>query len=195
MRFFRAAALALAFASPVLIPSAPARAETATGSKVALVDIRRVLLESDDGKRMQAAVKKLMDKQSVDLGKKKRVIDADKDKLEKELAAAKDKSKLERKVVEWQKRALDFDELQRKAVLEAQKLEQEQTAPIVKKVQDLIQRVARAGGYDLVLEKQAAVHLTGGLDVTDKVIKLCNDEPPAKALPPPPPPKGKGQKG
>ena len=67
---------------------------------------------------------------------------------------------------------------------ELQRKQDEVLRPIRAKVQDLVKQLARKEGYTLVVEKQAAVYVSDGLELTERVIQLYNQGATATATPP-----------
>src|SRR5262245_57712100 len=63
----------------------PAQAQV----KMAVVDARRAVLETEDGLRLQAALKKLFDSRQTELDAKQAQLQKDRDALEKDAQAAK----------------------------------------------------------------------------------------------------------
>ena len=83
---FLAPLLALAFAGATL---AAVPREAAAQAKVAVVDVRRAVLETEEGLRVQATLKKLFDSRQVELDNKQRALQQEKEALDKETAAGK----------------------------------------------------------------------------------------------------------
>src|SRR3954471_16398067 len=84
-RRLRATALAALTAGALLAAASPAAAQ----SKVAVIDVRRAVLETEQGLRVQATLKKLFDSRQVELDGKQRDLQAQKEALDKEAQAGK----------------------------------------------------------------------------------------------------------
>ena len=82
-RRLRIGALAAIAGSALLLAAAPAAAQ----SKVAVIDVRRAVLETEQGLRVQATLKKLFDNRQVELDGKQRQLQTDKETLDKEAQA------------------------------------------------------------------------------------------------------------
>src|SRR5262245_22757485 len=104
-RRLRKSALALAMGFALLGAAAPAAAQ----SKIAVIDVRRAMLETEQGLRVQATLKKLFDNRQIELDNKQRQLQADKDALEKEAQAGKaSKDALQKKYENLQKQAAEL---------------------------------------------------------------------------------------
>ena len=160
------AVMAAAVATPVL-----AQADT----KVAVIDLRRAVVETEDGLRVQARLKQLFDHRQTDLdelqkGFQQAQLDFEKDKknpnIAKDLLAKKD-VELKRQAVELQNKLVEYQN-------EMRRQESEATMPIVQRMMVLLRRLASQGNYDLVLDKAAVPYFRSDLDVTDRIIQMYN---------------------
>jgi outer membrane protein len=189
-RRLRGAALAALTSGALLAAASPAAAQ----SKVAVIDVRRAVLETEQGLRVQATLKKLFDSRQVELDAKQRQLQTDKEALEKEAqsgkankeAIAKKYDTLQRQAAELQTTMMDYQR-------EMQRRETEMTTPILQGVLDAVKRIAAQDGFEMVLEKSAVPYFRGDLELTDRAIQLYNSGSPAPKGPPPgdkPPAKG-----
>ena len=145
----------------LLIALAPAA--SAQAMRVAVVETQRAVMETEDGLRAQATLKKLFEKRQKELDQKQKDLQKEREEM----------AQVQAVFVEYNK------ELQQK--------QNELTGPIVQKVVGIIRRLATQEGYDMVLERQAATYFRSDLDLTDKVITLYNrDGGGAKAAAPAP---------
>jgi len=173
-RRFLAPMLALAFAGAALM-AAPREAAAQAQSKFAVVDVRRAVLETEEGLRVQATLKKLFDSRQVELDNKQRALQQEKEELDKEAAAGKTpKDALQRKMDNLQKQAGELQALIVDYQREMQRKESELTTPILQKVLGLVRRIASQEGYDMVLEKSAVPYFRADLEVTDRAIQMYN---------------------
>ncbi|WP_437839963.1 OmpH family outer membrane protein [Sorangium sp. So ce1153] len=177
---------AAAMGGAALLSSAPASAQ----SKIAVVDVRRAMLETEEGLRVQATLKKLFDSRQVELDTKQRALADERDKLDKEAQAGKTpKDALQRRFETWQRQAAELQSTMVDYQREMQRKESEMTTPILQKVLGLLRRLAAQEGYDLILDKSAAPYYRADLELTDRAIQLYNsgqtgDATPGKAAPP-----------
>jgi outer membrane protein len=156
---------------------APARAQAPQPSRIAFVDVQRVLARSAAGvaareqlEREKAAMQKQLDGQRVEVEKLR-------DELEKKgqllsAEARRDKQEaLERKVRDVRRMV---DDLQK----ELQKKEQELLAKVLHDVSGVVQKLGKDRGYTLIVEKRGASVVYGAAeaDVTDEIVKAFDDE-------------------
>jgi outer membrane protein len=174
MRRKIACLLAAAVAATVMA-AGPARAE---GIKVAVIDVNKVLNESEAGKtarkKMEGRYDELKKKiESVNEEARKMKEDLDKQKilLGKEKLAAKEEA-LKTKVTELR-------ELTKEAEKEMQNRQGELTRDVLKVIEVQVEKIVKEEKIDLVLERGGGViHFNPSLDITDKVLALVNKEKP-----------------
>ncbi|WP_437728103.1 OmpH family outer membrane protein [Sorangium sp. So ce861] len=177
---------AAALGGAALLSPAPASAQ----SKIAVVDVRRAMLETEEGLRVQATLKKLFDSRQVELDTKQRALADERDKLDKEAQAGKTpKDALQRRFETWQRQAAELQATMVDYQREMQRKESELTTPILQKVLGLLRRLAAQEGYDLILDKSAAPYYRADLELTDRAIQMYNsgqvgDAAPGKGAPP-----------
>lgn len=165
--------------------ASPALAEM----KIAVVDTQRAVMETEDGLRAQATLKKHFDKRQHELDEKQTSLQKEREDLEKQKDVLS-KQALQTRVDKWQH---DMSELQAVFVeynKELQKKQGEMTQPIFQKTMGIIRRLATQSGYDLVVDKQAVPYNRSDLDLTDRVITEYNQAAGATSAPPTPAPKG-----
>lgn len=174
-----------ALSGVALLSAAPASAQ----SKIAVVDVRRAMLETEEGLRVQATLKKLFDSRQVELDTKQRALSEERDKLDKEAQSGKTpKDALQRRFETWQRQAAELQATMVEYQREMQRKESELTTPILQKVLGLLRRIAAQEGYDLIIDKAAAPYYRADLELTDRAIQMYNsgqtgDGPPAKGAP------------
>jgi len=181
-------ALALAAAAFVLTTAPGAFAQM----RVAVVDTQRAVMETEDGLRAQATLKKLFDKRQRELDQKQKDLQKEREDLEKNRDKIATEA-MQKRAENWQREMAQVQAVFVEYNKELQQKQNELTGPIVQKAVGIIRRLATQEGYDLVLERQAATYFRSDLDLTDKVITLYNRDnggapaapKPDKAAPPP----------
>jgi outer membrane protein len=153
--------------------SALATVPASAQSKIAVVDVQRAVMETEDGLRAQAQLKKYFDKRQQELDAKQNELQKQREELEKQSKVISQQA-LQKKMEDWQKAAMELQSVFVEYNKELQKKQGEITQPILNKVMGIIRRVATQDGYDAVLEKQAVPYMRSDLDVTDKVIQQYN---------------------
>ncbi|AKT39883.1 OmpH family outer membrane protein [Chondromyces crocatus] len=186
----RTAALAVALGLGAATLLAPESA--AAQGKSAVIDVRRAMLETEEGLRVQATLRKIFDSRQVELDGKQRSLSEEQEKIEKEDRAGKTpKDQLARRRENLQRQAAEFQAVYVEAQREMQRKENELTTPILQKVLGVVRRLASQEGYEMIMEKSAVPYYRADLEITDRVIQMYNagaagDAAPAKpgATPP-----------
>ena len=165
----------VALALGVTFVSAPAAAQM----KVAIVDTQRAVMETEDGLRMQATLKKVFDSRQRELDKKQEELQKEREDIEKQRDVLS-KTALAKRVDKWQREMVNLQTVFVEYNKELQKKQSELTQPIFQKAMSIIRRLATQDGYDVIVDKQAVPYARSDLDVTDKVIQLYNQGAPAE---------------
>ncbi|MCL2822526.1 MAG: OmpH family outer membrane protein [Polyangiaceae bacterium] len=182
--------LMLCIASLVLLSAPIAAAQI----KIAVVDMQRAVMETEDGLRAQATLKKLFDRKQSDLDARQEELKRARDDIEKQ-ARVLSKDALDRRRAEWEQSMAELQNMFVEFNKELQKEERRLTQPIITRVQSVLRQLAAQEGYDAILERAAVPYVRTDLDITDRVIQRYNAggaggsapaAPPAE--PPKPPP-------
>src|SRR5579863_5193405 len=164
-RFLLAAAL-LSFVS---LFGGPASAET----KIAVVDVQRAVMQTEDGLRAQATLKKLFDSRQQELNKRQTDMQKQKEEIDKQSRVLSQQS-LQKKVDDWQKQMVELQTTFVEYNKELEKKQKELTDPIFERVIGAIKRIAGTDGYDLIVDRATVAFSRSDLDLTDRVIQLAN---------------------
>jgi len=167
----RLLALALTAALPALatVAPAPARAE----GKIAVVDVQQAVMQTEDGIRAQATLKKHFDKRQKDLDAKQEELQKAREDIERQQRILS-REALARRMEDWQRRMVELQTVFVDYNKELQKKQSELTGPIIKKLLGIVTRVAKKNGYELILDKQAAPYARPDLDLTEQVVQMYN---------------------
>jgi len=141
--------------------------------RVAVVDTQRAVMETEDGLRAQATLKKLFDKRQRELDQKQKDLQKEREELEKNRDKLATEA-MQKRAENWQREMAQVQSVFVEYNKELQQKQNELTGPIVQKAVGIIRRLATQEGFDLVLERQAATYFRSDLDLTDKVITLYN---------------------
>lgn len=177
----RARLSVLALSAGILAGAAPAQAQ----SRIAVVDTQRAVMETEDGLRAQAALKKHFDQKQRELDGKQNQLQQEREDIEKQKGVLS-KEALTTRVEKWQREMAQLQTVFVEYNKELQKKQNELTAPIVQKTMGIIRRLATQNGYDLVIDKQAVPYTRSDLDLTDRVITAYNQGGDGAAAPAPP---------
>lgn len=141
--------------------------------KVAVVDTQRAMMETEDGLRMQANIKKVFDTKQQELELKQNELEQERADIEKQQAVISQEA-LQRRAEAWQREMVSLQQMSVAYNQELQKKQAELTQPIIEKTMLIIRRIATSQGYDLVVDKAAVPYSRSDLDVTDRVITMYN---------------------
>jgi outer membrane protein len=141
--------------------------------RVAVVDTQRAVMETEDGLRAQATLKKLFDKRQRELDQKQKDLQKEREDLEKNREKLSN-DVMAKRAETWQREMNQVQAVFVEYNKELQQKQNELTGPIVQKAVGIIRRLATQEGYDVVLERQAATYFRSDLDLTDRVITLYN---------------------
>jgi outer membrane protein len=151
------------------------RGAAAADMKVAIIDLRRAMFDTEDGLRVQSKLKQLVESRQQELDDKQKALQQAKVDLDKDAKAGKiSKAELQKKYETLQQQAIDFEKMAQDYQRDMQRQDSEMTAPIAQRLMALVRRMAAQNGYDLVLDKAAAPYFRSDLDITDRVIQLYN---------------------
>ena len=143
-------------------------------AKIAKVDVQKVLLTVEEGKKVRATLKKKFDeKQKIIKSEEEKIRKMQQD-LEKQSLIMKDKDRLKKqkeiqqKIVALQQKTMTFQN-------EIQKRENELKKPILEKVRGVIEKVSKSGGYEMVFEVSTSpIYVKEVTDITNKVVSEFN---------------------
>jgi outer membrane protein len=197
LRSLPRALAALALATLPLFSPAPASAE----SRIAVVDVQTAVMQTEDGIRAQATLKKLFDKSQRDLDAKQEELQKAREDIERQ-ARVLSREALARRTEDWQRRMVELQTVYVDYNKQLQKKQGELTGPILKKMLGIIARIAKKNGYDVIIDRSATPYARQDLDLTEQVVQMYNsgggggtDAPaegggdkPADGAPAPPPP-------
>src|SRR5574341_261636 len=162
---------AAAIIAGILGLSGTARAE---GLKVAVIDVNKILNESDAG----VAAKKKMKERYQELKKKIDAVQDEARKMKEDLDKQKillGKEKLKEREESLTTKVAELRQLTQEAEKEMQTRQADLTRDVVKMVEAEVDKVVAQEKIDLLIEKSAGViHFNPAMDITSKVQELVN---------------------
>jgi outer membrane protein len=182
MRIPASLVLAAALALPVSLAAKTAAAQQMM--KVAVVDVQRAVMQTEDGLRAQATLKKLFDSRQQELNKKQNELQKQKEEIDKQSKVLSQQA-LQKKVDDWQKQMLELQGTFVEYNKELEKKQRELQDPILERVMATIKRIAGTDGYDLIVDRATVAFSRSDLDLTDRVIQLANGGAAGSASAPP----------
>lgn len=162
----------LLFPAALLGLTAPGSA-SADGASIAVVDLQGAVMQTEDGIRAQATLKKLFDKRQQDLDGKQQKLAKMREDIERQ-SKVLSREALARRMDFWQKEMISLQSVFVDYNKELTKKQGELTQPIIKRMVAIIGKLAEKNGHDLVLDRQAAPYARPDLDLTDKVVAMYN---------------------
>jgi outer membrane protein len=178
----RAVAASLALVAITAVPG------LAVADGVAVVDLQGAVLQTEDGIRAQATLKKLFDKRQKDLDAKQEQLAKVKQDIERQ-AKVLSREAIGRRMEVWQAEMLQLQTVFVDYNKELSKKQAELTSPIVKKMVAVLSKIARQAGYDLVLDSsglgvsqvKVVLYAAPSMDFSDSIITELNKNAPKKA--------------
>lgn len=161
--------LATALAALLFVFAPAARAD----QKIAVIDVQRAVMQTEDGLRAQATLKKMFDSRQQELNKKQNDLAKEKDDLEKQ-AKTLSQAAMQKRAEDWQKEMMALQQVFVDYNKELEKKQKELTDPIFEKVMGIVKRLATSEGFDVVMDKQTVAYVRGDLDLTDRCIQIYN---------------------
>jgi outer membrane protein len=153
--------------------------------KMAVVDVQRAVMQTEDGLRAQATLKKLFDSRQQELNKKQTDLQKQKEEIDKQ-SHVLSQAALQKKVDDWQKQMVELQTTFVEYNKELEKKQKELTDPILERVLGVIKRLAGQDGYDLIVDRVTVAFARSDLDLTDRVIQVVNGSSAGASSPAPP---------
>lgn len=141
--------------------------------RIGVVDSQRAVLESEDGLRVQATLKKIFDEKQRELDAKQNDLQKERQELEKQRTTLKPEV-LQARAEKWQAEAANVQQMFMDYNRELQRKQSEMMQPILTQTLSVVQRIAKAEGLSLVIERQAVTYFQPEFDITERVISAYN---------------------
>jgi outer membrane protein len=141
--------------------------------RVAVVDVQRAVMQTEDGLRAQANLKKLFDSRQQELNAKQTQMQKEKDEIEKQSRVIS-KEALAARADAWQKKMMELQQVFMEYNKELEKKQKELTDPIFERVLAAIKRVAGLDSYDVIVDRATVAFARSDIDLTDRVVQMAN---------------------
>jgi len=145
----------------------------AADTKIGVIDMKQVLSTSTAGKRAEGIIKQKMDSLQTSFKTDENDLVAMQKEMEKKGSAWSDSVKQE-KATAFQKKRRDLAVKQDEANQELKKLREQHVNPILKKLEEVVAKVAADGGYAVVLPRNVVLYATDSIDISNTVISELN---------------------
>jgi outer membrane protein len=162
--------IALLAAVTVLLAFSAAWADE--GLKLAILDVQRVVDESEKGRKVSDKVREFTDKKRAEVEKKLMEREKKADELEKQIQSGiMSDEATKKKVEEFQKYAAGVEKFARESENEVRKFASERKKEIVIVLEGIIDDIGRERGYDMIFRYENVVYNSTRIqDITKDVI-------------------------
>ncbi len=141
--------------------------------KLGFVDMQRALNETDDGKKAKAALKKVFDQKQKELDEQQAALKKDVEDLDKKRTLLP-ADQVREKEAELQTRMQKVQQTYLRHQQDLSAKEQEATAKIYERMNKIIQKIATAENFAMIVDKSALVFAKPHLDMTNELIRRYN---------------------
>jgi outer membrane protein len=151
---------------------------TATGGKIGVIEVQKIVQESAIGKESLARVQKLQQAKQEDLGKRQKELRDMEQKIQDQGKSLSEDA-MEKLQKDYQAKALDLKRFQDDAQRELEESQRKELGELEKRIMPVITEVAREQGYALVFNKFNSGLLFAddkAVDLTDAVITKFNSQ-------------------
>lgn len=145
----------------------------AAESKIGVIDMKKVLSTSTSGQRAQTLIEEKMKTFQGALKKDENELVAMQKEMEKKGSAWTDAVKQE-KAKAFQKKRGELAEKQENANQELKKLREDNVNPILKKLEEIVEKIAKSEGYTIVLPRNVVLYTSDATDISDKITAELN---------------------
>ena len=145
----------------------------AADTKIGVLDIKKVVSTSTAGHKAQGVLEQKVKSLQESFKKDQDEILALQKDFDKKGATWNDTTKKE-KSASFQKKNSELATKQQGAQAEVKQLEEQQMGPVLKKLEEIVLKVAKDEGYSLILRREVALYTSDALDISDKIIAELN---------------------
>ncbi len=140
--------------------------------KLGYVDMQRAIQETAAGKKAKSELEAEFNKRKKELEKHEADLKKKSEDFEKRAMVLSEDVRAERQI-ELQREMAKYRDLVGRSQMEIQKMERDLTQPILERMSQVIEEIAKKEGYSMILERseQNVLWAKDELDLTDKVIK------------------------
>ena len=145
--------------------------------KIAFVDLRRALNETNEGKRAMKKLQKEKDKLQKKIDKKEKSIMALQEKL-KEQQSILSQEALQKKAQDYYQQIQELQQSYAQFQQELAQKEMKATQDILVKMEKIVAEIGKKDGYTMIYDRSsgAVVWAPTHLDLTDKLIQMYNEK-------------------
>ena len=142
------------------------------GTRLAVIDMQKVMRESRAGKTAMEKLNKKFEKLREELKKKQEELKAFKEDLEKKAPLLNEDARAE-KERQYKKMLREFKDQSDDAQFEMRQLESRTMEPILKELEKVVTKIGKEKGYTIILENKmpGLYYVRPDVDITDDVIR------------------------
>jgi len=141
--------------------------------KLGYVDMQRAMNETDDGKKAKAALKKVFDQKQKELDEQQNALKKDIEDFDKKRTLLPP-DQVRDKEAEFQARMQKIQQTYLRHQQDLSGKEQEATAKIFDRMKKIINKIAAAENFSMIVDQSALVFAKPHLDLTTEVIRRYN---------------------
>jgi outer membrane protein len=150
-----------------LLPASLLAADTV---KIGIIDVQKVLNESEAGKKAKSDLEALIKTKQSTIDEKGRAIEKLKSDIEKQSSVLSAEAR-KNKEDELEKLLREYQRIVQDSQGEIKKKEAEFTDSILREIRELIEKTGEEEGYTLVIEKGMVLYSNKGMDISDAILK------------------------
>ena len=147
--------------------------------KIGVVDLQKVLEESNAGKAAQNELKVQRDKMQADLKQRGNDIQEIESRMKRE-SMVMSKEAREEKEREHRIKVSDFQAMQRKYQSDLQEVERKLMGQLQKEISGLVGEMAKKEGFTVIISNIGVIYSHPAVDLTDRLIQELNTKPAKK---------------
>lgn len=160
----------------LLVTPALASAQSASATlKLGVVDMARVINETNEGKTAKTRLEREMNRRQTELDRKQTEFERFATELQSSFDMLSDDAKATR-MQSYQEKAMELQQLYANHQQELARAEAEATSKIVERVIAVVRDIATRGNYTMILDSAAIIYSGSGTDITTQVITAYNDK-------------------
>ena len=141
--------------------------------KIGIVDVQRVLQESNRGKKLMEHLQEDKSVKEENLKLKQEEVKKLKEQYDR-VKGMLSATKRQEKENEIMRKMQEFQQLMNQYQVELQQKEADFTKQSLDEIKDIISKYGKRKGYSLILEKSAVLYTAGSSDLTDVIIDEYN---------------------
>lgn len=147
--------------------------------RIGVVDIRRAVAETAEGRAASDAIKARFDARQAELNRRTRELENLKRRIEHP-APGTPPQRLQALAQRYQRQVMELQQLGQQYTAELQAIEAELTKQIYGKMQPIVRQIGQTENYQLIVDEQVVHFAPSNLNLTDQVIQQYNQRYPVR---------------